>query len=941
MAKKHIFSLAMYLVITSSLLGFFPIHVSAETITNKPWEIGNGIESFVPYIFYSSPAENQQVMAMDIAYTEINDQAADKKSKRRYAIQHVIYPTLGNPNLFDRSQSAPEDELIVSLRFNKEVFQGLVNDGILIKEANTDSYSESFTINSKQIKTLKTKVFFQLFSRVTSKATTIVPSKMVRHLHPTEIDENKYSNFEFKALNYEPNHSNSDSGGLVEVVTLEAKFSKKDIAGVAAGLYDLKVNSLLSFNETQFNAIRIFDEIPNGGKYTIVNITDTQVTVEYKGERKMFKADGSAEPIAAVGFNKLSETVFEEKTRGHLKKFVEFINKKVDECAANSNDCDPKFKNAAFISFNGDLHDGGSPLTVDAAGVADTYNREASVVLNELQKLKLPIVLTTGNHDGYVTMLSQFTQLNSWRKHLDSLKKQFSRSGEGYWFGMEISARSKQIDSNEMPITLDDLTEQPDTFPSINNPPGGLALDIFNGNFAKDPGNYDNWFPVPVRASNVALFDGFNQWRKTYGPLYSSFRFGKNYFLNINSYDLRQFRRSGWGMYTVNYGGNISAFQMDWINRQISKASSNNLDVIVLSHHDPRGGHRGQDFPYAFEQVDFNGANDSLLNYVKGEVLNPQVCKVPNSVKSNESYMNCTHDGLQEWMQPDPLFDCPAFEKDSTSRKCLNPKFKSTNFFSAFAMLKTIAQNPSVRTMLLGHTHYNSVEIKQASDFMIPARITVDQEQINRILHVESKSIMRNKGFQNRILYGVTYIKDKIVSMVDLFKIGNSGESNNKDGVASVSRQSLWGFLQGGEEKQNQLQEMDLSKLGYFQASDMQIKNKELVVLRMTSGADLADQKIADESMIGFAVFEMNQQGNSQFNQISKVNYYQYRTVPGFWNELVSKIPMASGNKDFIQIGNMNLDRSKSLPITRLEALMGEDSEDKNTFSDFMNELKK
>src|SRR5262249_8173289 len=109
--------------------------------------------------------------------------------------------------------------------------------------------------------------------------------------------------------------------------------------------------------------------------FSVINVTDTQVS--------------HSEP----GRGPLPKTAFEGKTLAHMREFVARVN--------TSTEAD--VRDAAFITFNGDLHNGGSPEALRPARVAWTYNDEATVILDALKDLRVPIFLTVGNHDGYVS----------------------------------------------------------------------------------------------------------------------------------------------------------------------------------------------------------------------------------------------------------------------------------------------------------------------------------------------------------------------------------------------------------------------------------------------------------------------------------------------------------------------------------------------------------
>src|SRR4051812_1714826 len=145
---------------------------------------------------------------------------------------------------------------------------------------------------------------------------------------------------------------------------------------VPAGLYDVRMEirkdndfykpkgNTTGIYEYQYNAVRVFDTEPD--EYKVINITDTQVSV---GD------------------------LYGAKTKDKLDELVQFLN--------TTND--PAVIGSSFITFNGDLHNGGSPASLRQRTVAWTYNDEAKAIVNTLKFLPVPIFLTAGNHDGYVS----------------------------------------------------------------------------------------------------------------------------------------------------------------------------------------------------------------------------------------------------------------------------------------------------------------------------------------------------------------------------------------------------------------------------------------------------------------------------------------------------------------------------------------------------------
>ena len=86
---------------------------------------------------------------------------------------------------------------------------------------------------------------------------------------------------------------------------------------------------------------------------------------------------------------------------------------------------------------------------------------------------------------------------------------------------------------------------------------------------------------APARSLVDLLYDGFYQWQRTYGPLTASWKFGKNRYVALNSFELRQHRRSGWGMYTVNYGGGMTDVQMGWLDRELARSFALSPERVI------------------------------------------------------------------------------------------------------------------------------------------------------------------------------------------------------------------------------------------------------------------------------------------------------------------------------------------------------------------------
>ncbi|MBW2459836.1 MAG: metallophosphoesterase, partial [Deltaproteobacteria bacterium] len=626
------------------------------TFGDRPWEVSTEQgEMVLPNVFYAEASENEQIMPTAI--------------DGREGIDRLVYPTIGNPNLYVRDD--PQDSLLVVLRLEAGLYAHLSPDSSQAVPG-SDRRTLSLTQNAAN------RLAFYLVARQGRELNTT-------SAHPVTATEAEG----VYAVDAPEIQIHAQPAGMPEPFkrrqTLRCSFRREALQAVPAGLYDLRIEVLRDGQiaqptdgsseayEYQYNAVRIFDVGPAGGEYTVLNVTDTQVSMGSK---------------------------WGDKSQPQLYSFVNYVNSSPD----------PAVRNAAFITFNGDLHNGGSPGGIREAFVATTYNEEATLILDALSQLTIPIFLTPGNHDGFVStghVPAAVEELSKYEGLYEVVKNAFSKP----WPNFSWDAFEAYIG-----LTAGDR--------------GGWAVDLFVGahqRLAEGRSFADGWTEVPREDRNMILFDGFHQWRRSYGPLSFSWAFGDNLYVSINSFELRQHRRSGWGMYTVNYGGGMSDVQLEWLAHQLDEAERRNQDVVLLAHHDPRGGHKGRDQGYYYSQVPYRGMGQSAASYLSGAVLTPLLCKLPSWAQKDAVESDCLHDGLQEWMRPDPDFDCAPEDRLGNGRcnpALLDPTLAAQNgrhlHFSGLDLIDQITNHPRVRTLLLGHTHYHSLEMLVSGDEIVP-----------------------------------------------------------------------------------------------------------------------------------------------------------------------------------------------------------------------------
>lgn len=749
----------------------------AKQLEEKPWEIiSNKGETYLPNVFYADASQNEQIMpyALD----------------GHVMIDRLVYPTIGNPNLYTKND--PKEELVVVLRIEDAAiahlsprFEPISGSPLsrLVVPNDADTGFGFFLIprRAREPNTESNKAISS------GKGTDVV------RIYPHEI-----------LVSPEP----PDMPAVLRSRrTVRFVFRQGAMAKVPAGLYDLrfevkKDNELHRTGadappifEYQYNAVRVFDTEPD--EYSVINVTDTQVSVA--GE-------------------------YDTRTRKKLDELVQFLN--------TTND--PAVSSSKFITFNGDLHNGGSPASLRQRTVAWTYNDEAKAIVSLLKYLPMPIFLTAGNHDGYVTI----GHVPSAVRALDtavgtSLEEVVREASPKAWPDFSMADYQRYLDRTGAADAL-----------------GGLHRDIFVGGFSRTAkiGGFGGWKELPRADRNYVLYDGFHQWQKTYGPLYYSHKFGKNFYVSLNSYELRQHRRSGWGMYTVNYGGGMSDVQLDWLDRELLRARADRSDVVLLAHHDPRGGHHGKDHGYYFEQLEFRSVYQSAVNYLVGKVWNPSVCKLPDWALSRAQNDSCVHDGLQEWMRPDTELDC-SWDQRRADFTC-DPQKLEEPFTSGVELMKRFAGSERVRTVLLGHTHYNALDVLQLGDELMPAQLLVDAASVQRFATLEVENPLR--GFSE-------------------LQAASGARAADYDhhalGIAPIERR--FADFVGRYER---------SVAGWQRTLSTGGGPRELVVLRLVSNADLANQTYSDgKSALGFAVLHLSKKSDARGvaeAQINKATFF-------------------------------------------------------------------
>ncbi len=746
-----------------------------------PWEVVTEQgETVLPFLFYAEPSQNEQVMPHTVdGHAQIN---------------RLVYPTFGNPNLFLRDDD--KDSLLVVLRVEESAYDQLAPT----LGGQVPGKQRSYLELTQDVKNHLAVWLVPRGGRAQYTALSqVIPggngNSRLFPITPSEIQLDPIADDQPESLSRRR--------------TLRLIFRKDALANVPADLYDLRFELLQDGRaavgddaspvvEWQYNAVRIYDD--SADEYEVLNVTDTQLSM---GDVK------TGDP------------------RTHLKNFVEYVNTSTD----------PAVRDAKFITFNGDLHNGGSLLTIRQNAVANTYRNEAAFILTTLKELRKPIFLTPGNHDGYAaTGVAPSAIVTADNTVGTTLTDVVNAASPSPWPDFKVDRYQAYRNA-------------------VANSPGGFANDLYVGSFVRRAGErtFGKAFvqEIPREKRNMVLYDGFHQWQRTYGPLNYSFQFKNNHYITLNSFDLRQHVRSGWGMFTVNYGGGISAVQEEWLRREL--ASHTEDDIVLIAHHDPRGGHKGTDRGYYFAQLAYTNVQQSMANYLLQEIWNPTACNSlpgwarPESTTDEE----CLHDGLQEWMGPNLKYDCLATEMDE-SGACKPELFANplehAYRFDAYRFIDVLAQTANIRTLLLGHTHMNTLEVLQSGEVLVPVQFT--DEQLRGFASLEVQNPARGYAWQSELSGQTPADYDPAALQEAQIEARMKQLRALYEGAARGSSQNL-----GGD------------------------ANRELVVLRTTCTAALTTQKnVGGDKAVGFAVLSLFRNADARGQSLPQVNrarYYQ------------------------------------------------------------------
>lgn len=103
------------------------------------------------------------------------------------------------------------------------------------------------------------------------------------------------------------------------------------------------------------------------------------------------------------------------------------------------------------------------------------------------------------------------------------------------------------------------------------------------------PGNHDGQV---LKTGPWVLIDGWNHWKKQFGPLYHSFDYGNDHYIGLNSFDWPVSKRNLLGtpkifMLQFTRGARIGQEQFKWLEEDLRQAGMRGANIFIFMHHSP------------------------------------------------------------------------------------------------------------------------------------------------------------------------------------------------------------------------------------------------------------------------------------------------------------------------------------------------------------------
>jgi hypothetical protein len=137
------------------------------------------------------------------------------------------------------------------------------------------------------------------------------------------------------------------------------------------------------------------------------------------------------------------------------------------------------------------------------------------------------------------------------------------------------------------------------------------------------PGNHDGMTANPRYETDPfpddkVEYDGLKHFRRTFGPPYFSFDWGNTRYVCTNTFEMDSQQRLGYHAIVANWGGWMRDDQLAWIKREFDAAKALGHRKVMLMHHDPRGGSKGNRLGryHKIRRFKFDGLGPILKAYL-------------------------------------------------------------------------------------------------------------------------------------------------------------------------------------------------------------------------------------------------------------------------------------------------------------------------------------
>jgi hypothetical protein len=167
-------------------------------------------------------------------------------------------------------------------------------------------------------------------------------------------------------------------------------------------------------------------------------------------------------------------------------------------------------------------------------------------------------------------------------------------------------------------------------------------------------------------------------------------------------------------------------------------------------------------------------------------------------------------------------------------------------YSSGIELMKRLAANGRVRTLLLGHTHYNALEVLQEGDELLPGQLPIDKGSAQKFATLEVQNPMRGFSELQAQTAAPSLFANKATRLADY--------DHHALAIGTMERRFA-----------NFVQQYEESVRGWQRTLSSPTGPRELVILRLVSNADLASQTYSSgKSALGFSVLFVEKKSDSR-----------------------------------------------------------------------------